>query len=145
MTAQQLCHVSAGAFFMIGLLSGVWKYAGILKSEKAEAPEYVSVLHRASLLYSFAALLLARFVELNPYSESVRFWAAAGVLAFFAFAQLTYLIHGLLGDTDNQFRKPYVLGPIRLPAFVVHGSMILLIVAEIGGFAVLFYGYLETL
>ncbi len=145
MSALELCYVSAGVFFLVGLISGIGKYAGIVRSATAVAPEYVSVLHRAALLYSFAALLLARFVELNPYSESVRFWSAAAVLAFFAFAQLTYLVHAVLGDTDNQFRKPYVLGPVRLPAVMIHGSMLLLILAEIGGFAVLFFGYLQTL
>ena len=145
MSALDLCYTSAGVFFLVGLISGIGKYAGILKSPQAEAPEYVSILHRAALLYSFAALLLAQFVQLNPYSESVKFWAAAAVLAFFAFAQFTYFVHAVLGDTDNQFRKPYILGPIRLPAFVIHGSMVLLILAEIGGIAVLFFGYLEAL
>lgn len=145
MTAIELCFVSAGVFFLIGLLTGVWKYAGILRSERAEAPEYVSILHRAALLYSFAAILLAQFVERNALSENVRFWAAAAVLAFFAFAQLTYLIHALLGDTDNQFRRPYRLGPLHLPPFIIHASMALLVAAELGGFAVLFWGYLQTL
>ncbi|MCB1310078.1 MAG: hypothetical protein KDK30_17960 [Leptospiraceae bacterium] len=145
MTALQLCYVSAGLFFMIGLLSGIWKYAGIIQSNDATAPEYVSVLHRAALLYSFATLLLAQFVQLNPYSETVKLWAVIAVVAFFVFAQSTYLIHALLKDTDNQFRKPYRLGGMQLPPFIIHTAMILLIVAEIGGFLVLFWGYLQTL
>jgi hypothetical protein len=145
MTALELCYISAGMFFLVGLISGIWKYAGILQSEKTEAPEYVNVLHRAALLYSFATLLLAQFVQLNPYSETVKFWSAAAVIGFFAFAQSTYLIHAILKDTDNQFRKPYRLGPLPLPAILIHGSMALLILAEIGGFVVLFWGYLSTL
>jgi len=144
MTSLELCYISAGFFFLIGLLSGVWKYVSILQSEKSEAKEYVSILHRASLLYSFAILLLAQFVKLNPYSEEVRFWCALAVISFFVFAITTYFLHAVLGDTDNQFRKPYILGPIKLPKVVIHGSMLLLILAEACGFGVLFFGYLMT-
>ena len=145
MKALTFCYVSAGVFFLGALLSGVWKYIGILNSDKAEAPESVSVLHRSGLMYSFAALLLAQFAQLNPYSETVKLWSCVAVIAFFAFAQTTYLIHALLKDTDNQFRKPYILGQWQMPGYIIHGSMILLILAEIGGFAVLFWGFLETL
>jgi hypothetical protein len=42
-------------------------------------------------------------------------------------------------------RKPHRLGSWILPAFATPLSMALLVIAEIGGFAVLFYGYLTTL
>lgn len=145
MTSLQLCYVAAGVFFLTGLASGVWKYAGILKTKEAEAPVYVSILHRAALMYSFASILLAKFVELNPYPEAVKFWSALSVLAFFTFALLTYFLHGILQDTDNQMRKPHRLGAWILPAFATPLSMALLVIAEIGGFVVLFYGYLVTL
>lgn len=145
MTALQLCYLAAGVYFLVGLLSGVWKYAGIAKSKEAEAPVYVSILHRAALMYSFASILLAKFVELNPYSEAVKFWSALAVLAFFAFAQTTYFLHAVLKDTDNQMRKPHRLGSWLLPAFATPLSMVLLVIAEIGGFAVLFFGYVMTL
>ncbi|MEM7182442.1 MAG: hypothetical protein AAF518_16125 [Spirochaetota bacterium] len=145
MTALQLCYLAAGVFFTIGLLSGIWKYWGIVQSEKAEAHEYVSVLHRAALMYSFASILLAKFVELNPYSEQVKFYAVAAVVGFFAFAQTTYFIHAILKDTDNQFRKPYVIGGWKFPPFLLHLSMFLLIAAELGGFLVLFWGYVSSL
>ncbi len=145
MNALTICYLAAGVFFLAGLLSGIWKYSGILRSEEAVAPEYVNILHRASLLYSFASILLAEFVKLSSLNEPLELIAVISVIGFFAFAQITYLIHALLGDTDNQFRKPYQLGPFRMPGIIIHGSMVLLILGEVGGFAILFYGYLRTL
>ncbi|MBI41362.1 MAG: hypothetical protein CMF59_17335 [Leptospiraceae bacterium] len=145
MTALTLCYLAAGVFFLGGLLSGIWKYQGILKSAEAVAPEYVNVLHRASLLYAFASILLAEFVELSNLSNSMELLGVAMAVGFFAFAQFTYLIHGILGDTDNQFLKPYRLGPWKMPGSIIHGAMVLLILGEVGGFSILFWGYLRTL
>ena len=145
MNALSLCYLGAGVFFLTGLSSGIWKYSGILRSSEGVAPEYVNILHRASLLYSFACILLAKFVMLSTLGDTVELVAVASVIGFFAFAQLTYLIHALLGDTDNQFRRPYRLGRFPLPGALIHGSMILLIVGELGGFSVLFWGYIRTL
>ena len=58
--AVKLCILAAGVFFMSGLLTGVWKYWHIAHSAGATAPVYVDIAHRTSLLYSFAAILLAR-------------------------------------------------------------------------------------
>ena len=145
MNAMHICYVAAGSFFLAGLLSGIWKYGGILRSAEAEAPEYVNILHRAALLYSFASLLLAQFVELSNLSDFTEILSVLAVITFFIFAQFTYLIHAILGDTDNQFRKPYTLGSWRMQPFMIHGAMVLLILGEVGGFAVLFWGYLRTI
>ena len=96
-------------------------------------------------MYSFAALVLAKFVELSPYSETVTFWSAAAPIVFFALAISTYLIHGVLKDTDNQMKKPHRLGASTLPNWVVVTFMVALIIAEIGGFGVLFVGFLGRL
>ena len=137
-----LVYTSCGIFFLTGLLTGVWKYYHIHKSSKAEAPVYVDIAHRASLMYSFATLILAEFVKLSPYSDAVNFWSAAAPIFFFAFAIVTYLIHGFLQDTENQFAKPHKIGKTTLPNWVIITSTLLLIVAEVGGFGVLFYGFL---
>ena len=65
-SAEKLALLACGVFFLNALVTGTWKYVQIRSSPIAQAHPYVDVAHRASLLYSFAALLLARFVELSP-------------------------------------------------------------------------------
>lgn len=130
---------------MSGLLTGVWKYRHIWRSDNSQAPYYVNTAHRASLMYSFAAVVLYIFVLYSPWSTTVDLVAVAVPVFFFGFAVSTYVIHGILQDTDNQFEQPHVLGPIELPPFVIRGSMWLLIAGEIGGFGVLFVGFVGRL
>lgn len=143
--AVKLSLVAAGVFFLTGLLTGVWKYWHISHSPQAQAPVYVDIAHRSSLLYSFAALLLAQFAALSAWSACVNFWAAAAALFFFAAAIAGYIFHGLAGDTDNQLRKPHRFGRATLPNLVMLAFMLALIAAEVGGSAVLFAGMLKTL
>lgn len=143
--AVRLCIVAAGVFFLAGLLTGAWKYAHIARSPKAIAPVYVDIAHRAALLYSFAALLLAVFAYFSAWPARVNVVAAALPLAFFAFAIGGYVLHGILRDTDNQFEKPHRIGPAALPDGVMAAFMWALMAAEIGGFAVLFAGFLKAL
>jgi hypothetical protein len=112
-------YTACGIFFLVGLITGVSKYYHILLSKEAQAPVYVDIAHRASLMYSFATLVLAKFVELSPYSETVTFWSAAAPIVFFALAISTYVIHGLLKDTDNQMKKTRKLGVSTLPNCVI--------------------------
>lgn len=145
LSAVRLCIVAAGIFFMTGLLTGVWKYIGIARSENAAAPVYVDIAHRASLLYSFAALLLGQFAALSAFSAEVNYWAAAIPLALFTAAIGGYIIHGVLNDTDNQLRRPHKVGSTTLPRHSLLLFMLVLIAGEVGGFAVLFVGTLKTL
>lgn len=143
--AVKLCIVASGVFFLTGLLTGAWKYFHIARSPTATAPVYVDIAHRAALLYSFAALLLAVFAHLSAWSPAVDLVAAALPLAFFGFAIVTYVIHGLLRDTDNQLLKPHRLGSGTVHPTAVAASMWVLMAAEIGGFAVLFAGAVQAL
>lgn len=143
--SEQISIVAAGAFFLTALLTGVWKYLQIRASDTASAHPYVDIAHRASLMYSFAALLLAHFASLSQLSPGVEFWAVTFPLLYFASAILTYIAHGALRDTDNQLRKPYKLGETPLPTLFIVGYMWTLIAAEIGGFSVLFYGVLTAI
>ena len=143
--AVRLSLVAAGVFFLTGLLTGVWKYWHIARTQNAQAPAYVDVAHRASLLYSFAAMLLAQFAALSAFSAQVNLWAAAVPLALFAAAIAGYVVHGVLNDTDNQLRRPHKVGAIALPKHSLLIFMLLLIAGEIGGAAVLFAGMLKTL
>lgn len=145
MTAATLCLLAAGLFFMTGLLTGLWKYRCIATSESATAPVYVDIAHRTALMYAFSALLLREFVPYSPLSAAGTLWAAGIPLLFFAAAIATYVIHGILRDTDNQLRNPHRLGRRTLPALMIHGFMWALAAGEIGGFAILLWGFLRGL
>ncbi|MFC8385917.1 hypothetical protein [Nocardia sp. NPDC057272] len=120
-----------GFLFLSALLLGVWKYHGI-RTEGA-AHVYVDIAHRAALMYSFAGILLAVFTELSAWPTIVNLTADLVVLAFFAGAIASYALHGLRRDTTNQFDG-------KIPA-ELRLSMYGLIVGEIGGFGVLFSGF----
>jgi hypothetical protein len=124
---------AAGLFFATALATGVWKYRWMLTDERHAAPVYVDVAHRAALLYTFAALLLARLVEESPFSQTVNVMALTAPLAFFAIAIATYVGLGIRNTTDNQFRERN-LGTTW--------GMAALILAEVSGFGVLFVGFL---
>ncbi len=145
MTTAEFTLLAAGLFFMNGLLTGVWKYVSIMKTDKARAPYYVDVSHRASLMYAFAAILIREFIPYSPVGETLTFWLVAGQLLFFASAIVTYMVHGFLKDTNNQLKRPHVLGKRHLPTMLIRVYMWFLVAAEIGGFAVLLYGLIISL
>ena len=126
---------AAGLMFMWALALGVVKYRQIAASEEARAHPYIDTAHRAALLYSFATLLIAAFVELSAWSTLVNLLAAGALFFFFVAAVAGYMFHGLRRDTDNQFRDP-------VPG--THSFMFALIVAEMVGFAVLLAGFADA-
>lgn len=131
--AATLTTIACGVYFLTALVTGVWKWRAMVTSPDHQAPFYVDTAHRASLLYSFACLVLLLFLASSPFSATVNLLAAAAPLAFFAIAIATYIVLGLQDRTDNQFATP---------SRTTHVAMVLLACAEIGGFAVLFVGYL---
>jgi hypothetical protein len=128
--------LAAGLIFLGALLLGVLKYRQMAASPEGLAHPYVDVAHRAALLYSFATLLVATFVELSSWSTAVNLIAAFAVIAFFVGAVAGYVFHGLMRDTENQFREGE--GPPGL-----HPFMWALIVVEIAGFGVLLAGFVS--
>jgi hypothetical protein len=82
--------LAAGLIFIGALLLGVWKYRQMAASPDGLAHPYVDTAHRAALLYSFATLLVATFVELSGWSTAVNLIAAFAVIAFFVSAILAY-------------------------------------------------------
>jgi hypothetical protein len=68
--------------------------------------------------------------------------AAIVLEVFFGVSVLGYLVHGTLGDTDNQFRKPHRLGRRTIPSPMMTLFMLSLIGAEVAAFGVIFAGYL---
>ena len=144
MTAELFCLLAAGVFFMSGLLTGVWKYTSMMASTEAQAPVYVDIADRTSLMYAFSAILLRVFVPYSPLGPTGTLWAVAVPILFFASAIAMYILHGILRDTDNQLRRPHVLGRGTVPGALITVYMVALIVGEIGGFAILFFGLLRS-
>lgn len=128
----KLTLLAAGLTFLLALVLGVWKYRQIMAADDHRAHPYVDIAHRAALLYSFATLLLAVFVELSAWPAWVNLTAAAVVVFFFVAAILSYIGHGARRDTENQFESP---------APGLGAAMAFLIAGEIGGFGVLLAGF----
>jgi preprotein translocase subunit SecG len=126
-TDTRITLLAAGLIFLLALVLGVWKYRQIMAAPDHRAHPYVDIAHRAALLYSFATLLLAAFVELSAWPTWVNLTAAAVVVVFFVGAIADYIIHGARRDTTNQFEHATRGSQV---------SMALLIVGEIGGFGV---------
>lgn len=113
--AEKICLSAAFLFFMTGLLTGIWKYRHMARSENAASPVYVDIAHRSSLLYSFAALLLAAFSAQSVFADWINVTAALAALLFFALAIGTYVVHGLLQDRTTSCAAPigWVSGSCR--------------------------------
>jgi hypothetical protein len=144
MNAPAFCLASAGTFFLVGLMSGAWKYAQIRRKPEGRAPLYVDLAHRSALLYAFAGVLLAQLAEHSAWTNSVNLGAAMVLQIFFATSVIAYVVHGALGDTDNQFRRPHRLGRKTIPAFAMTAFMMMLIMAEVTAFLVVFSGYVAA-
>lgn len=129
--------LGAGAMFLIALVLGVWKYRGMATAENHLAHPYVDTAHRAALLYSFATLLVATFVQFSAWSEAVNLISAGILYFFFVGAVASYAYHGWRRDTDNQFRDP------SPSAGAVHAGMAALIIGEIGAFSILIAGFVD--
>jgi hypothetical protein len=125
--------LAAGLIFLLALVLGVWKYRQIMASDDHRAHVYVDIAHRAALLYSFATMLIAVFDVYSVWPAWVNLTASMVVVFFFVAAIASYIEHGLRRDTENQLEHP--TRGLKL-------SMAALIVGEIGGFAVVFAGFI---
>lgn len=138
MTAETICITAGGLFFLTGLLTGVWKYAFTRREPDFRAPRYVSVSHIAALMYSFACLLLLELTRRAGLPDTVESGIVLALILFFALAQGSYMLHGLLRDTDNQLARPHRLGGSVWPSWMMTLFMATLITVEVTGFLVLF-------
>jgi len=106
----------------------------MMKSKDFKAPYYVDIAHRAALLYSFAAILIAVFAYFSILSNWVNILATIAPLLFFSIAIVNYIKLGVVNETSNQLRDSKNPSGDK----IIMGS---LIVAEIGGFFVLLIGF----
>jgi hypothetical protein len=84
--------------------------------------------------------LLAKFAKLSQHLNSVEIIAEGVVVFYFATAITTYLVHGLLKDTENQLKAPHAISRLTISSKMISVYIWALIGAEIGGVLVLFYG-----
>lgn len=133
--AVKLTLAASGVFLIIGLIGGVLKYREIMTSSNHQAHPYIDIAHRASLLYSFAALVMATLLMFSPYSESTQLIITLAPLFFFAIAIAQYFKLGLEGKVTNQFNKR---------SFNTTWGMLVLIVGEVGGVGAIVWGFIST-
>lgn len=133
--ALKITLAAAGIFLFVGMIGGILKYRGIMRSPEHCAPVYIDIAHRAALMYSFAALVMAELLKYNPFSDAVQLLSTCAPLLFFAIAIAQYFKLGLANQTDNQFRERN---------FSTTWGMLLLIVAEVGGVGMLLFGFIAT-
>jgi hypothetical protein len=136
MSAYSLVVIAAGVFFLNGLLTGLWKFRQMVTSDDGTAHIYVDLAHRASLMYAFASILLAVFVNISQLPAGLELFAVSLLVGYFAIAIIGYMMHGYKRDTDNQMRNMSAAANLFLWSLVI---------AEIGGFLILFYGVLVAL
>ena len=138
--ATELSIIFSGIFLWVGMLTGVWKYYQIRKTELARAHYYVDIAHRSSLLYAAASLILAALSYFTSLSDSLSLFCVVANLFFFSMSILVYIIHGMLKDTTNQFKQPHKLGQWSIPRWCMTFLMLSLIMVELGATAILLLG-----
>ncbi|QPF39155.1 hypothetical protein H0S58_06700 [Acinetobacter sp. TTH0-4] len=123
--------VFSGVFLWVGMLTGVWKYYQIRCSAQSRAHYYVDIAHRSSLLYAPASLILAVLAYFSVWIEEINLIFVLINLFFFSFSILSYILHGWLKDTTNQFKQPHQMGRWHLPKWVLSSAMLLLVIGEL--------------
>jgi hypothetical protein len=141
--ALALCVLAAGCMFMLGLLTGIWKFAQMWRSKRGLAHPYVDIAHRAALLYSFACVLLGVLSLFSQWSARTDFYAVLFPIVYFYAAVFSYMLQGLLSGPDNQMRQPHRFGQFSMPRAALGAFMGSLIVAEVAGVAVLLWGVVQ--
>lgn len=130
--SEKIAVLFAGIFLLVGMIAGVWKYAKTMRSAEHRAPVYVDIAHRASLMYAFACLVIAKLVEFSPFGETAKIVIVSVPILYFVLTVIGYIREGMLDRTDNMFASPN---------FVTTWFMYGLIVGEIAGIALLVFGF----
>jgi len=140
--AEKICITAAFIFFMTGLFAGIWKYLLMVKSEDSRSRYYVDVAHRVSFIYAVSSLLLGYFAHYSIFPGWLNIISAFLVCALFASAILVDLITGLKSDTNNQIRESKNGAAGFEPMWMVNSYMLLVIIGEVTGSAILGIGAL---
>lgn len=133
--AVKFTLAASGLFLLSGLTVGILKYHGIMKNPDHRAHPYIDIAHRASFLYSFAALVMAELLKYSPYPDSVQLVITGVPLFFFAAAIGRYTWLGLDGKVVQQFSHRN---------FNTTWGMYLLIAGELDGIGVIVWGFISS-
>lgn len=133
--AIKLTLAASGIFLIVGMIGGILKYLSIMNSPQHKAPMYIDMAHRASFLYSFAALVMSELLKYSPYSDRVQLVISGVPLFFFALSIGQYFILGLQNETQSQFTERN---------FTTTWGMIPLIIGELGGVGAIVWGFIST-
>ncbi|BBL20432.1 MULTISPECIES: hypothetical protein [Acinetobacter] len=141
--ATKLAILFSGIYLWIGMLTGLWKYYQIRKSAHSRAHPYVDIAHRSSLLYAPATLILATLGHFTIWSDYAVLTCIGINILFFSLSILSYILHGVLKDTVNQFQVPHQLGKWYLPKILMTIFMFLLVIGELvaSGFLIIGTAY----
>ena len=72
--------IVSGFFLFVGMVTGVWKYRQMMTRPDRQAHIYVDTAHRASLMYSFATLVLAALAAASVWPDWIDAIAAGATL-----------------------------------------------------------------
>ena len=101
----KLSILFAGLFLLIGMITGVWKYATIMKSENAKSSMYVDIAHRNALLFSFACVVIAKLMEFSPFSPKIQIVITGIPLFYFSLTTINQIKEGFAGRTETIFKE----------------------------------------
>jgi hypothetical protein len=133
--AIKITLLFSGIYLLTGMLTGILKYRGMMQSKTHEAPVYIDIAHRASLLYSFAALVMAKLLEFSPFPLWLQLLSTVIPLIYFSLAIASYIKLGLQNVEITQFNERN---------FITTWFMYSLIAGEIGGVFLIVLGFVMT-
>jgi hypothetical protein len=133
--AVKISVLFAGLYLLIGMLTGVWKYAAIMKSENHKSSMYIDIAHRNALLFSFACLVIAKLMESSPFSLTMQIVITAIPLFYFSLTTINQIKQGFLGRTETIFKERNFS-----TTWFTYG----LIIGEISSILLMIIGYVYT-
>ncbi len=103
----QVALLFSAFYFLAALLTGVWKWRAMLKSEDGQAHKYIDIAHHAALHYGPFILLAGILASLWPWESIFPAWILVEIMGWTMVLSLSrYIFLGLGATTTNQLYKP---------------------------------------
>jgi hypothetical protein len=133
--AVKISILFAGLYLLIGMVTGVWKYAAITKNENHKSSMYIDIAHRNALLFSFACLVIAKLMEFSPFSPIMQLVITLIPLFYFSLTTINQIKEGFAGRTETIFKERN---------FSTTWFMYGLIAGEISSISLMIFGFAYT-